>query len=106
MTRRCDAFSTVSEVLTLEISDLSPGGRGPLVLILELFQPHLHSCCPDSSFIAHSLSIVMSGWRSDVKGSERVGRKHPFLLFALRRRGLDRSGDASESLYLCNIFAV
>ena len=44
---------------------------------------------------------------------ERVGRKHPFLFLAQKGRGLDRrvshypeSGDASQSLYLCNIFAV
>lgn len=44
-------------------------------------------------------------------GSERMGRKRPFLLFARKER-VGRKvlyleiGDASESLYLCNIFAV
>lgn len=66
-----------------------------------------HTCIPavPIHLLLPTLSVVMSGWRSDVKGSERRGGSIlPYCL--LRRRGLDRSGDASESLYLCNIFAV
>lgn len=44
---------------------------------------------------------------------ERVGRKHPFLFVAQRGEVWTgkcptnpESGDASQSLYLCNIFAV
>lgn len=53
-----------------------------LVLVLETFRSHLHSCCPDPPFIAPSLYIVTSGCRR----SEPVDRKHPSSLFAQKER--------------------
>lgn len=97
--------------------NLSSGWIGPLVLTLEILQPHLHSCCPDPSFIARCLcsEVWVEEWDASTcggGGSHRVERKQPFLLFAQKERvGQGRthypeSGDASEPLYLCNIFAV
>lgn len=100
-------------IWSAHLGNPSPGCTGPLVLILAISKPHLHSCCPDPFFIALCLYRVRSGRRSEVQAGWEGGEEASFLICCSEGRGLDRkvshypeSGDASQSLYLCNIFAV
>lgn len=106
------AHTTLFEVLTLEICNLSPGCRGPLVLTLEIWQPHLHSCCPDSAFY-YLLSLYSDVWVEKWGARGVRGWRGSILSYCLpRRRGLDRKifhyleSSGIDSLYLCNIFVV
>lgn len=111
MTRRSDAFNTVFEVLTLEI---------PLLVVQALWSSFWrspsHTCIPAVQTHFLLLSVFTEwglGGGVRCRQGERVGRKHPFLFVAQRGEVWTgkcptnpESGDASQSLYLCNIFAV
>lgn len=108
MSRRCDAFNTVFEVLTLESSNLSPGCRAPFGP-----PPGDHPVTPAFLLSRPTLYCPLS-LHSDVgTGGVRgwTGSILPHCL--LRRSGLDRtvshhleSADVSESLDLGHIVVV